>query len=173
MNDFPAPPTVQGQQASQGAYRQLLALEERPSWWQDYLAIRDKFPHFKNWRIWVYVAWAGQPVRGRKPATKEELAAEILRCSSRVIRKWEARNYGDLPGVLEAIAWVQAWPLLRHRRDIYNALIGVAVQIDPKAHQDRKLALELLGDYRPNGGGQENREQAQMENWLNELREAA
>jgi hypothetical protein len=125
-----------------------LDAREKPGWWNDFQMIRDQFPHFRNWRIWVYIAWAGQPTKGRKPATKEELAAQVLRCSSRVIRKWESRSYGDLPGVLDAIAWVQASPLLRHRRDIYNALIAVAIQADPKAHQDRKLALEMMGDYR-------------------------
>ena len=44
---------------------------------------------------------------------------------------------------------MQATPLLRHRRDIFDALIVSATDPDPKSHPDRKLALEMLGDYKP------------------------
>jgi hypothetical protein len=174
--DFPASPATQGQQISRGAYRQLLALpkEEQYGWWNDYLAIREQFPHFRNWRIWVYIAWAGQPLKGRKPATKQELAEHVLGCSVRAIWKWEQKSYADLPGVPDAIAWVQASPLLRHRRDVYEALIAVATQPDAKGHNDRKLFLEMTGDYRPRGDGKrDDDERAAMETWLSELRQAA
>ncbi len=46
---------------------------------------------------------------------------------------------------------MQAAPLLRHRRDILDALIVSATDPDPKSHPDRKLALEMLGDYKPRG----------------------
>lgn len=146
---FPASPATPGQQIARRSYRQLLEGKEMPNWWADFQMIRTEFPHFRSWRIWVYIAWASQPMRGRKPATKQELAEQVLGCTVRAIWKWEQKSYGDLPGVTDAIAWVQASPLLRHRRDIFNALIAVATQHDPKAHQDRKLALEMLGDYRP------------------------
>lgn len=170
---FPASPATPGQVASRASWRELQAASTKPVWWSDYLAIREVFPHFKNWRIWVYIAWAGQPVTGRKPRTVEELAETVLGCTSRVVRKWRAADWGDKPGVDEAVAWVQAAPLLAHRRDIYEALVSVAKTPDAKGHQDRKLALELLGDYRPAGAKTEEKEQERMTDWLAELRRAA
>lgn len=171
---FPAPAHIQGQQTSRAAWRDIQAAPDKPAWWQDYLTIREQFPHFKNWRVWVYIAWAGQPAAGREPKTLEEFAPQVLGCSSRVVRKWRERNWGGLPTIEEAIAWVQAAPLLQYRRDIYEALIAVARTPDAKAHQDRRLALEMLGDYRPRGVGDSlPGEREQMDNWLKELREVA
>lgn len=171
---FPASPVTPGQARSRTVWAALQASESKPAWWQDYLAIREAFPHFKNWRIWVYIAWAGQPAGERSPKTLEEFAPLVLGCSSRVVRGWRAKSWGeDLASVDEAIAWVQAAPLLRHRRDIYEALVSVAKTHDAKAHNDRKLALELLGDYRPSGSAPAEKEKEQMNGWLKDLREAA
>lgn len=148
MSDFPASPATPGQAQSRAAWRELQMTGPKPAWWSDFLSIREAFPHFKNWRVWVYIAWAGQPAAGRDPRTVEELAENILGCTSRVVRKWRAADWGDKPGVDDAVAWVQAAPLLAHRRDIYEALVTVAKSPDPKAHQDRKLALEMMGDYK-------------------------
>lgn len=146
--DFPASPATPGQAKSRASWRELQASEKKPAWWSDFLLIRDAFPHFKNWRIYAYIAWAGAPAATREPRTLEELAERVLGCTSRVVRKWRTADYGDLPGVDDAVAWVQAAPLLAHRRDIYNALVESAVMVGPKGHQDRKLALELMGDYK-------------------------
>lgn len=159
MSDFPASPATPGQAQSRLSWRALQSGEKKPAWWQDYLAIREAFPHFGNWRVWVYIAWAGQPAASRSPRTLEEFGPQVLGCSTRVVRKWRERDWGEQPSIDEAIAWVQAAPLLAHRRDIYEALVSVAKSPDPKAHNDRKLALELMGDYRsikkeePNAGG--------------------
>lgn len=153
---FPASPATPGQAVSRASWRELQAQADKPAWWSDYLAIREAFPHFKNWRIWVYIAWAGQPATSRDPRTLEELAETVLGCTSRVVRKWRAADWGDRPSVDEAVAWVQAGPLLRHRRDIYEALVAVARTPDPKAHNDRKLALEMMGDYKAPPKNQNN-----------------
>lgn len=170
---FPASPATPGQAESRASWRELQASEKKPAWWSDFLLIREQFPHFRNWRIWVYIAWAGSPAATRTPRTLEELAAGVLGCSSRVVRKWRAASWGDKPGVDDAVAWVQAAPLMAHRRDVYEALVTVAKMADPKAHQDRRLFLELSGDYKPAGAKAEEKEQAQMSEWLAELRRAA
>ena len=48
------------------------------------------------------------------------------------------------------IAARQAGPLMRHRRDLYDAMIASATQPNEKGHNDRKLAFEMLGITRPN-----------------------
>lgn len=44
---------------------------------------------------------------------------------------------------------MQAGPLFKHRAEIFTALVAVAVKPEYKSHNDRKLALELMGDYMP------------------------
>jgi sirohydrochlorin ferrochelatase len=76
------------------------------------------------------------------------LATGVLGLASdRVIRIWKQQH----PEMEEMIATLQAAPLLRHRRDVFEALAASAATPDPRHHADRKLALEMLGDYRPRG----------------------
>ena len=49
----------------------------------------------------------------------------------------------------EAVALLQAAPLFEYRGEIYKALVENAIQVDYKTHNDRKLALEMMGDYIP------------------------
>lgn len=110
-------------------------------WMDDYQRLRNEgWP----WRVAVYIAWSASPKRSRVPATQEELAKDVLGLTSdRVIATWRKKN----PAIDEMVALLQALPLLEHRRDIYEALIESASSPDHRSHQDRKLALELLGDY--------------------------
>jgi hypothetical protein len=62
-----------------------------------------------------------------------------------VLAKWREKH----PEMAEELARMQAAPLLRHRRDVFEALAASASDPDPKSHPDRKLALEMMGDYRP------------------------
>lgn len=140
---FPAGPTVQGQAQSRRAYQQLLAMLDAFPWWQDY---QELIARGWDWRKAVYIAWAVTPANDRMPKTQEELATSVLGLTSdRVIAKW-LKQY---PEIEQEIVRMQAAPLLRHRRAIYDALVAVATMEDPKAHPDRKLALELMGDYKP------------------------
>ena len=154
-NDFPATAQTPGQEESRTAYQAFLADGESAyAWWSDYVEIRARFPHFSNWRIWGYVAWAGSPLSSRQPPTEAALADEVLGCTTRAIRNWKSRDWVDeegqlLPGIDEAVAWVQASPLLAHRRDIYEALIESARLIGRDGHGDRKVALQMMGDYDP------------------------
>jgi len=113
------------------------------SWFSHYLKLRELG---FSWRIACYIAWAASPKRERWPKTQEELATEVLGlASARQISEWR-RKY---PKIDDAIALIQAAPLWEHRADIYAALVEVATDADYKNHPDRKLALEMLGDYVP------------------------
>jgi hypothetical protein len=140
---FPAGPSVPGQAESRRAYHQLLAQLGEYPWWQDY---RELVQRGWTWREAVVIAWRSSPIKGRVPATQEELATQVLGLTSdRVIAKW----FKQKPEMEEEITRMQASPLFRSRRDIFDALAASASDPDPKCHPDRKLALEMLGDYKP------------------------
>lgn len=114
---------------------------ETQDWLPDYRQIRDLG---WNWKVSAYIAWASCPKNKRWPATLDKLATEVLNLSSaRVIYKWRAKN----PAIDEVVATLQAAPLYAHRADIYAALVTSASSPDYKHFQDRRLALELMGDY--------------------------
>jgi hypothetical protein len=99
-----------------------------------------------NWRVAAYIAWASSPKASRTPKTQDELAQQHLGLTSdRAINTWRKRN----PAIDEMVAVLQAAPLWEHRSEIYAALVSVATSHEYKGHNDRKLALELLGDYVP------------------------
>lgn len=114
-----------------------------PQWFGYYLKLRQiGF----SWRVSTYIAWAASPKIGRWPETQAELAEKVLGLTSpRQITEWRKKD----PRIDDAITMMQAAPLHEHRADIYNALVAVATDPDYKGHSDRKLALELLGDYIP------------------------
>jgi hypothetical protein len=117
-------------------------------WLDDY---RELLEHGWPWRVACYIAWRSAPRRNsdgteRWPKTQGELAREVLGLESdRVIRTWRERN----PGIEAAIAMVKAKALFEHRRDVFNALVTSASNPSHKNHTDRKLFLEMTGDYTP------------------------
>lgn len=114
----------------------------RFEWMEEYFQLRDAgLP----WRIATYIAWAASPKKTRKPKTQGELATLLGLASDRVIYQWRRKN----PEIDAMISVLQAAPLLAHRRDIYEALIESASDPDHRSNPDRKLALELMGDYTP------------------------
>jgi hypothetical protein len=150
---FPASELVPGQAESRSAYARMLEQvqhrmqeagegEAIPGWWAEYLALRAEG---WDWRKAAFIAWAASPVVGRWPETQDELAQQVLGLKSdRVISKWKADN----PEMGARIEAMQVAPLMVHRRDVIEALIAVASQHSPTAHQDRKLFLEMTGDYK-------------------------
>jgi hypothetical protein len=114
-----------------------------PRWLEDYLELaRGGWP----WRVAAYIAWASSPRAAREPKTQDELARVHLGLTSdRAISTWRKRN----PAIDEVVRMMQAGPLFKHRSEIFTALVSVAVKPDYKGHADRKLALELMGDYTP------------------------
>lgn len=117
--------------------------KDLPSWWKDYLALVEKgWP----WRIACYMAWASSPKTLRKPDTLQELSTSILGLTGpRVIYTWRKKH----PTIDTVIAMLQAAPLWEHRRDVLEALVEMAKTPDYKAFNDRKLFLEMIGDYTP------------------------
>ena len=116
---------------------------ERGRWWGDYLKLIEmRWP----WRVACYIAWAASPKLMRWPRTLDELAKEVLGLTGpRVIYTWRKRH----ASIDTVVAMMQAAPLWEHRREILSAMVAVAVQPDYKGFNDRKLALEMLGDYVP------------------------
>jgi hypothetical protein len=98
------------------------------------------------WRVACYIAWASSPRIGRWPATQQELAQEVLGLTSdRVIATWRKKN----PTIDTIIAEWQALPLLEHRADVLRALAKSASNPDHRSNPDRKVFLEMTGDYTP------------------------
>lgn len=116
---------------------------EKVTWKEEYLNLVEGG---WNWRVAAYIAWAASPKNTRRPKTQDELATQHLGLTSdRAINTWRKKN----PAIDEMVAVLQAAPLWEHRSEIYDALISVATTKEYKGHNDRKLALELLGDYVP------------------------
>lgn len=120
-------------------------LDEPPAWLPDYDALRAEG---WKWRQAAFIAWAASPTTNRWPANQVELAKCVLGLrSDRTIRKWREKD----PRIDERIGKLQVEPLFAHRRDVIDALIAVAKDHDPKAHPDRRMFLEMTGDYKPKG----------------------
>lgn len=117
-------------------------LPELPGWYEEYLKMTQKgWP----WRVAAYIAWASTPKIHRSPKTQIEFATQVLGLNSdRQIIKWKVR-----PAVMEMISALQVAPMLQHRADVLDALIVSASDPDYKSHADRKLYLEITGDYIP------------------------
>lgn len=145
------------------ARRTFDARDTKPEWYSQYEELMDSGWPF---RVACYIAWASLPRRSRVPHTLEGLAIEVLGLTSaRPIFTWRNKN----PAIDDTVAIMQAAPLFEHRREIYEALINSATTNDYKNHNDRKLALEMLGDYVPR---QETRTDLRVGMTADELAEA-
>jgi hypothetical protein len=112
-------------------------------WLEEYSRLRDGG---WDWRVAAYIAWAGSPRSSRNPKTQDELAREHLGLTSdRAIATWRKKN----PAIDEMVALLQASPLWDYRAEVFQALTDNAIKPDYKTHNDRKLFLELTGDYIP------------------------
>ncbi len=154
---YPASENLPGQPESRAGHAhlfakisELIARKEEPQWWRDYLVLRSEG---WDWRKAVYIAWMSSPMqvgdKKRWPATQEELAQEVLGLKSdRVISKWK-RDFPEMQLRIEKLA---AAPYLRYARDLVNVNIQMALTPDPGTFQDRKVALEIAGIYKPKQG---------------------
>lgn len=118
-------------------------VSERPEWVETYRQLRElKMP----WRVACYVAWASSPKAGRWPKNQDELAKQVMGLTSdRVFTTWRRKS----PEIDEMVSLLQAAPLLEHRADVFQALARSASDPDHRSNPDRKLFLELTGDYTP------------------------
>jgi len=98
-----------------------------------------------DWRKALYIAWSVVPKARRQPATEDELAVLLNLKNTRTIRQWKRK----CPEIEERIAELPRQMLLTHLADVYEAMVTVAKMAVPAAHQDRRLFLELTGDYAP------------------------
>jgi len=118
------------------------ALKLNLPYWETFRELLDGgFPP----RIAAYIAWAASPRQNRWPKTQDELAHLLGLTSDRQFTKWR-RNYKFID---ELILKLQIEPLLKHRADVFAALIESASTPDYKHQPDRKLLLEITGDYVP------------------------
>jgi len=131
----------EAQLKSREARRVFEAQEGVEPWMEDYWRLLGEG---WSWRQAVFMLWAAQPADRRLPPTQGELATDVLRLTSdRVIREWKANN----PAMASEIAKLVKSVLVKHRPQIFQALVEAASNPNPRAHADRKLALEMLGDY--------------------------
>lgn len=140
---FPVPAQTPGQTRSREAFDTFEKQHESARWWADYAHLRNEG---FTWRIAAYIAWAASPLQMRWPATLKELATKVLGLKSdKVIYKWRRLN----PEIEARVEKFRAEPLLRYRTDVLTALIDVASTPSPLSHPDRKMYLEMTGDYKP------------------------
>jgi len=130
-------------EAAKKALESMYGKTGAPKWLDEYLQLKEGgWP----WRVSAYIAWASVPKMSREPKTQEELARLYMGLTSdRAIATWRQKN----PAIDEMVETLQSAPLFRHRAEIFTALIISAVKPDYRNHNDRKLALELTGDYVP------------------------
>jgi len=117
--------------------------EDPPEWFEQYAQLLDAgWP----WRVACYIAWAASPKKGRWPKTQEELANQVLGLTSdRVIGTWRKKN----ANIDTMISILQAAPLMDHRADVIRALVQSATTPSGRNFQDRRMYLEITGDYTP------------------------
>lgn len=98
------------------------------------------------WRVAVLIIWLSIPRADRVPKTQDELARTVLGLTSdRQLSKWRHDN----KALDEAVALLQAKPLMDHRRAIFEALVVSASNPSHHGAPDRKTALTMTQDYVP------------------------
>jgi len=154
---YPASAATPGQAESRNAHAAFEEMvKDAAVWLDDYYRLRGEG---WDWRKAAYIAWASSPATDRWPKTQMELATKVLGLrSDRTIQKWRA----DDARIDERVAKMQIEPLMRHRRDVIEALVAVASSHDPKAASDRRVFLEMTGDYKP-------KSTVQMQSWQDEV----
>lgn len=137
---FPASEATPGQARSRQAREAFLEKREECVWWREYLELRLEG---WDWRKAAYIAWASSPARDRWPDNMDLLATDVLGLKgARVIRHWREKD----PTIDDRVADLQVAPLMQHRRDIFDNLIGRATGDDKYAFQYIKIALTITRD---------------------------
>ena len=122
---------------------QLTGEADPPKWADRYLMLRGQGWSFRKA---AYIAWKSMPRDKRDPKTQDELAQQVLGLTSdRVITTWREKN----PMIDEAVSMLLTADLYAHRSAVFEALKDSAANSDYKHHPDRKLFLEMTGDYVP------------------------
>lgn len=153
-----APASTPGQEnrlrGRQALDAHLATLEEQPAWktiYDDLLAERTQEPngvwrHRWDWRRALLIARRVAPKPLRWPKTEAEFA-RLINVSPSAIREWMRKD----PEIEERIAALPKQMLMEHVADVLDALVTVAKMPIPQANQDRKVVLEMTGQYSPKG----------------------
>lgn len=166
---FTTSPNVPGQADSRSSKARLDALldqrkqeeAESPGWLELYQTLlQERQPVLDrqgrptgrtrprwDWRKALYIAWSATPRERRWPKFEKDLASLLGLADTGSIRHWRDKD----PEIAERIAQLPAQMLLDHVGDVFDALVAVAKTADPKAFQDRRLFLEMTGNYQPSG----------------------
>lgn len=113
---------------------------KKPAWYEDYeLLILGGW----SFRVAMYIAWAASPTLERTPQTLKELAPLMGLRSVSAIHTWRRKN----PAIDQQVSIMQAAPFFKRRADLFKATLDVAIEGGYKGHNDRKMALTMLGDY--------------------------
>ena len=117
--------------------------EEIPSWADIYHQLLNANVRP---RIAAYIAWATMPKKYRWPDTQDKLAIEVLGLTSdRAIATWRKKY----PEIDMMVSELQAEAMLEYRPGVFHALGTVASDPSYRANPDRRLFLEVSGDYTP------------------------
>lgn len=100
-----------------------------------------------DWRKALYIAWNCLPPSKRWPRHENQLIDLLGLANTATFRKWKA---GD-PEIEKRIEAGPKRLLMGHVAEVMEALVRVAKDASPQAHQDRKLFLEMTGQYNPKG----------------------
>ena len=113
---------------------------QRWEWGHEYDELRQAG---YSWRVAAYIAWAASPVKGRNPKTLGKLCTEVLGLKGHhVVSKWKRND----PTIEETIFAMQAGPLMRYRRDAFEALAKSATNDDANRTGDRRLFFTMTHD---------------------------
>lgn len=136
-------PLEEAQIQSQRARAIFEAQEGAQPWMEDYWALLDEgWP----WRQAVYMLWASLPADKRFPRTQGELATDILGLTSdRAIRDWKNSN----PAIEIRIHKLATSVIAKRRSAVLHALAESASKPSYRNYNDRRLFLEITGDYVP------------------------
>jgi len=156
---FTAPPAAPGQDVSRLKKRELdqhlaglqVRDEAPPTWMELYDALLDERDEEGkrrwDWRKAMFIAWSCTPKDQRDPKTLGGLARRLGVATS-TMREW---RYKD-PEIERRISELPRLLLMEHVASVYQALATLAATPDPKTFQDRRLFLELTGQYSPKAG---------------------
>lgn len=156
---FTAPALAPGQDVSRLKKRELdqhlAGLQGRdeapPAWLEIYDALLDERDEEGkrrwDWRRALYIAWCCTPKEARDPKTLGGLARRLGVATS-TMREWRYRD----PEIERRISELPRLLLMEHVASVYQALATLASTPDPKTFQDRRLFLELTGQYSPKAG---------------------
>jgi hypothetical protein len=111
------------------------------------LLVAENYPP----KVALYMAWKAHPKELRKeaglPEKQIDLAKSVLMYTSDTpIRNWR-KSYPQMEDRIASL--IRQGPLSYYRPLVLHTLGLVATMPDPKAHSDRKLFLEMTGDYTP------------------------